>query len=205
MKHRLQRTPVLLLENADTNSKSAPMIQRSLPEYDITFKVVEPSDSCFGVISRRRTFWLCSHRERTRRLCDWRELYNDTSAYLRSCAQTTARDCVISEPWDIASEEAWLASSRKREMRLICTSWEYLLTHDERRRLTEFDDLRKQREAHTGECIPVDDDLMLLSAMVVAVCVLLIWGIRSHLMPNVHSFPSCATSELNTRHSLTIK
>lgn len=131
-KQTLLGTPLLFLENTPNCPTS--MLVANLPDHNVQRLDVCPSDVGWGMLNRRRSFFVAAHKNFVRVKRDWASLYASVCEQFRDI-KTEPRHALLATHEEIDEEARHLAELRGKEW---TGNWEALLTPRERQSLEGY-------------------------------------------------------------------
>jgi hypothetical protein len=122
----------------------------NLPDHFVQELVVDPRDVGFGLISRQRKLFFCTHKRRVQLVGSWSGVYSLICSHLQQGAFTSPSSCMLASPADLREEELAMAARRGVSIKpapypLQREDWSYLLTGPEWSRAVAYDKLRHER------------------------------------------------------------
>jgi len=140
-KHSLLRTPILILEN--TRRAPTSVFQSNLPEYNVQRIDVDPSDIGWGLVSRPRSYFLCSHKSLVHIKMPWVDVYRAiTSGF--DHVHSRPHQALLASDDELVEEALWYAELRRKHWD---GSWDNLLLEREQRSLLDYGHLHGLRAA----------------------------------------------------------
>lgn len=122
------QTPIVIIEN--TPHCPTGLVSLNLPDHTVHRLEASPEDAGFGLIARRRSYFVCLQRQRAHLLFDIQEVYDYFSRAVR--VPTSPADALLADPAEVQQEAQRLAVLRHRAYYPGVSGWAHLLTDRER-------------------------------------------------------------------------